>query len=580
MPSSRVSQRRLLTLAAALLACASPAAHHAARAQGSAVKAAPRPAARATAVLLYDGKLEDQVRLEEETRAAFQPFGEKVELRTMHAGRAETVPFLRKHQLTRANAPVLLVLDEPGPRARIVKKVPLDPGEGPRKNLRAMLAALKLPVPPVEVPQPGPVAAFATDAGAEEKKFLVQTGGAQRVENGARLFDVTGSATYRLPIPEGLRRADLRAEVTGAFLVEWADSLKGPWAPLLDSSAFFSGGEERIRERLKPAVDLTPTLENLPGSLYLRVRAHSRGRGSASVSRIELVALGPGQPSAETAWGAQIEEIRKRYGLALPAEAAQGSLLGGDLESNRVLKASESPYLLAGDLFVPWGKMLTIEPGVTIRAAGKYAIRVQGDLIAKGTAEQPVLFTPLKPAQPDDWRGIEFMPQRGYSSGVKSVLEHCRIVNARAVDLARFDGEISSCVLENSLLGMRLRDGGRGRIRHNRFRLCLKGLVVDGGAGEVTDNEWVECAVALTVMDVHPTLPFKFERNSLVGSRQAAVDYFKQPNRKVRALSLPNNHWAGTAPERLIGGGADASDVALEPRLPEPPAGVGPVAKL
>lgn len=568
----------LLACTAVLALGASPAlvSAHAAAPRSAPVTSAPHPGAKLVAVLLFDGKLPEQVKLEEETRAALAPHADRVELRTMHAGRAETVPFLRKHNLTRANAPMLLILDEPGPRARIARKVPLDAGESLRKNVRGMLAALKLPLPAAEAPKPGPVAAFRADGGAEEKAFLLATGGPQRVENAGRVFDLTGWAIYRLPIPEALRRADLRAETGGPFLIEWSASQNGPWEPLLDSGAFFNGGEERIQEPLRPVVDLTSTLENLPGSLFIRVRPNGRGRSGASLARLELVALGSGERSAETAWATQVEEVRKRYGLAVPVEVTAGSILAGNLDKDRILSAEGSPYTLSGDLFVPWGKRLTLEPGVTIRASGRYVIRVQGDLVARGTPEKPITFTALKPAQPDDWRGLEFLPQRGYYSGARTVLEHCRIVNAVGVELRRFDGEITSCLIENSLLGVSLKDGGRGRLRHNRFVRCLKGLVLDGGAGEVTDNEWVDCAVSLAVTEPHATMPFKFERNSLVGSRQAAVQYFKQPNRKVRTLALPNNHWAGTPPERLIGGGATAEDVLLEPRLPEPPAGVGP----
>jgi hypothetical protein len=497
----------------------------------------------------------------------------------MHAGRAETVPLLKKFNLTRANAPLLLILDEPGPHARILKKVPLDPGEDGKKLVRSVLSALKLPLPAAEPPKPGPIAAFNTDGGDAEKSFLQETGGVQRLKDGVRLFDPTGFASYRLPIPEALRKADLRIQGSGAFAVEWADGAKGPWSTLLDTSAYLGGGEDKVKERLQPAVDLSLILQKLPGSLFVRFRPNGRGRAPAQLARLELVALAPAEDSASAKWASQVENLRKQYGIGVPNDA-HGTLVGGTLAKDTVLMADQSPYTLTSDLVVPWGKRLTVEPGVTVKAAGHYVIRVNGDLIARGTAQKPIVFTSATPEGPDDWRGIEFSANHGYFSGARSALEFCRIANAAAVILPRFDGDINSCVFENSLQGVTLKDGGKGRLRHNRFLHCYQGLTVAGGAGEVTGNEWSECLVGLAVIELSPTQPFKFEGNSVTGSRQAAINYFKQPNRKVKALSLPNNHWGDGAPEKLIGGGADPADVVLEPRLSTAPSGVGPPSNL
>jgi hypothetical protein len=473
----------------------------------------------------------------------------------------------------------LLVLDEPGPHARILKKIPLDLAEDSKQTMRSVLAALKLPLPVAEPPKPGPIAAFNTDGGEAEKKYLQETGGSQWIKDGVRVFDPAGFASYRLPIPEALRKADLRIEGSGAFALEWADSAKGPWNTLLDTSAYLGGGEDKVKERLQPVVDLSLLLQKLPGSLFVRFRPNGRGRAPAQLARMELVALGAGEDSASGKWATQVEALRKQYGLGVTNDA-HGTLIGGTLAKDTVLMADQSPYTLTSDLIVPWGKRLTVEPGVTVKAAGHYVMRVNGDLIAKGTAQKPIVFTSATPEGPDDWRGIEFSANHGFFSGARSVLEFCRITNAGAVILPRFDGDITSCVFENSLRGVMLKDGGKGRLRHNRFLRCYQGLTVAGGAGEVTDNEWSECLVGLTVMELSATQPFKFEGNSVTGSRQAAINYFKQPNRKVKALSLPNNHWGDAAPEKLIGGGAEPGDVVLEPRLPTPPTGVGPQDRL
>ncbi|MFH1760481.1 MAG: hypothetical protein ABIA63_05200 [bacterium] len=79
---------------------------------------------------------------------------------------------------------------------------------------------------------------------------------------------------------------------------------------------------------------------------------------------------------------------------------------------------SRSPYIVAGDIKVPHGASLVIEPGVQILFDGFYTIQIKGSLIAEGTPENPVVFTSIKEkqadpsgdnksnAQPMDWNHI------------------------------------------------------------------------------------------------------------------------------------------------------------------------------
>ena len=58
-----------------------------------------------------------------------------------------------------------------------------------------------------------------------------------------------------------------------------------------------------------------------------------------------------------------------------------------------VLKKSESPYLISGEVTVPQGKTLTIEPGVEIRFLYGYdRIQVNGTLIANGAILDSIKF--------------------------------------------------------------------------------------------------------------------------------------------------------------------------------------------
>ena len=57
-----------------------------------------------------------------------------------------------------------------------------------------------------------------------------------------------------------------------------------------------------------------------------------------------------------------------------------------------VWTAANSPYELTGDIEIPEGCTLTIEPGVTVVQNGS-SIFVFGDLVAEGTESQPISIT-------------------------------------------------------------------------------------------------------------------------------------------------------------------------------------------
>ena len=75
--------------------------------------------------------------------------------------------------------------------------------------------------------------------------------------------------------------------------------------------------------------------------------------------------------------------------LAAPLTAAT-TVPGGDVSGT--WDASGSPYLIEGDITVPAGGTLTIEPGVEVLFQGFYGLAVNGTLQAVGTEGAPILF--------------------------------------------------------------------------------------------------------------------------------------------------------------------------------------------
>jgi len=98
--------------------------------------------------------------------------------------------------------------------------------------------------------------------------------------------------------------------------------------------------------------------------------------------------------------------------------------------------AENSPYVVIDNIDVPENTTLTIEPGVIVKFAGYYSIRIYGRLEAIGNVGERIVFTSIHDKefgvnrQPttilptnEDWAGIEFAP----SSKDQSKLDYCII---------------------------------------------------------------------------------------------------------------------------------------------------------
>jgi hypothetical protein len=85
--------------------------------------------------------------------------------------------------------------------------------------------------------------------------------------------------------------------------------------------------------------------------------------------------------------------------------------LSGTLSSNTTLFAANSPYTISGNLTVPAGVMLTIEPGTTLQFAAGAGISVNGgQLIAAGTPDGRIHFT--RQGTGGYWGGFSFVNAR------------------------------------------------------------------------------------------------------------------------------------------------------------------------
>jgi hypothetical protein len=99
------------------------------------------------------------------------------------------------------------------------------------------------------------------------------------------------------------------------------------------------------------------------------------------------------------------------------------TLVVDNISSNTTWTPSNSPYIIANDIIVESGVVLTVEPGVEARFSGNYSLTVHGTLRALGTATNPIVFTSNKP-QPSlgDWNTIGFVGAQNETMTLKNVV--------------------------------------------------------------------------------------------------------------------------------------------------------------
>ena len=107
----------------------------------------------------------------------------------------------------------------------------------------------------------------------------------------------------------------------------------------------------------------------------------------------------------------------------------------GDVNGNWT--AANSPYLIEGEITIPDGETLSIEPGVLVEFQGHYKFHVQGRLLAIGTISDNIVFTINDTTgfydfdlQEGAWQGIRFNNTPATNDSSKIV--YCKIEYGKA----------------------------------------------------------------------------------------------------------------------------------------------------
>lgn len=129
---------------------------------------------------------------------------------------------------------------------------------------------------------------------------------------------------------------------------------------------------------------------------------------------------------------------------------SSGTSLSGDLTSN--LTIAGSPYDVNGDVTVPAGSNISIDPGVEVRVQGNYSFTVKGKLSAEGTETSMIHFTSGR-ANPNrgDWKGIWL-----WDADDASVMRYVRVSYAGRYNLIQdtsrvFDPDLGIGIIDTVL---------------------------------------------------------------------------------------------------------------------------------
>ncbi|MCD4729122.1 MAG: right-handed parallel beta-helix repeat-containing protein, partial [Bacteroidales bacterium] len=130
-------------------------------------------------------------------------------------------------------------------------------------------------------------------------------------------------------------------------------------------------------------------------------------------------------------------------------------LTGGNISDT--LFCSESPYFVLGDLTIPVGEELLIEPCVRVIFQGDYRLQPEGRLLALGNETDSIYFYPSDTT--NGWQGIRYYGQNTNGQD-SSKMQYCNIWygNANGIDADSTGGGLyfnnsSDVLIENSNIG-------------------------------------------------------------------------------------------------------------------------------
>lgn len=151
-------------------------------------------------------------------------------------------------------------------------------------------------------------------------------------------------------------------------------------------------------------------------------------------------------------------------------------LFASEALASRVIEGHETwsgKVAVDGELRVPHGASLTVQPGTELSFSDNAALIVEGRLSAKGTAEEPIVFRPDPGSASGSWQGITFQ-----TVAEKTELEHISIEGAaNALSVSESMVNIVSSTLRNGNKGVVTGIGARITLERVTVRDMSEGAI-------------------------------------------------------------------------------------------------------
>jgi len=154
--------------------------------------------------------------------------------------------------------------------------------------------------------------------------------------------------------------------------------------------------------------------------------------------------------------------------------------------------------VLSGNLIIPEGAVLTVEPGVSVLFDGYFMITVEGLLVALGESNEKIRFGCLRrergSEEPPCWRGMEIV---GENAG--AVFRNCRFEGAYRIYVTAPEPEFDSCEFVGNHYAVYCTAKSKAAIRNCVIKRNGYGIVADFSSPIILDNVIVENTVGLSM---------------------------------------------------------------------------------
>ncbi|HEX8434529.1 right-handed parallel beta-helix repeat-containing protein, partial [Archangium sp.] len=212
-------------------------------------------------------------------------------------------------------------------------------------------------------------------------------------------------------------------------------------------------------------------------------------------------------------------------GMLLVAGTASAGNIQGQLDSDTTWTPAGNPHTLTGDVVVPAGVTLTIQPGVVVIAAAtdgasggtdKYRVEliVRGTLRVLGTGSKPVTFRAAS-AGDGNWQGVRV------EAGTSSMLSSAIIRDARTgleVSGAGTSVTVTASTLTDNLYGALVSHDGTLAVDHTLVSSnTWSGIALADGNATILHNTFVYNPIGLDINNVSGSYNITVQDSIIVG---------------------------------------------------------------